>query len=131
MVRSLTSLVALAGLAWVASPAVAVSRPGVDARTGNRVDVPITDPASHVNLFIGTTSSGHAFPGMCHTLSSVFLPPAEILVGLGVTLPHGMVKVGIDTDSPDNVRKATRLLSSMVLNTLYSMQVTTPTPRSR
>ncbi|KAL1948226.1 hypothetical protein VTO73DRAFT_12301 [Trametes versicolor] len=82
MVRSLTSLVTLAGFAWVASPVVAVSRPGVDARTGKRADVPITDPASHVNLFIGTTSSGHAFPG--------------------VTLPHGMVKVGIDTDSPDN-----------------------------
>ncbi|OJT03621.1 hypothetical protein TRAPUB_5649 [Trametes pubescens] len=65
MARSLTSLAALVGLAWLASPAVAVSRPGVDARTGKRADVPITDPASHVNLFIGTTSSGHAFPGHC------------------------------------------------------------------
>ncbi|KAI0703902.1 glycoside hydrolase family 92 protein [Cerioporus squamosus] len=49
---------------------------------GKRADVPIPDPASRVNLFIGTTSSGHAFPG--------------------VTLPHGMVKVGMDTDSGDN-----------------------------
>lgn len=118
MVRSLTSLVALSVLALVAIPAAAVSRPGVDARTGKRADVPITDPASHVNLFIGTTSSGHAFPGMCHTLGPVRVLPSEILVGLGVTLPHGMVKVGIDTDSPDNVRKHTRLLPFIVLNTL-------------
>ncbi|KAI0251580.1 glycoside hydrolase family 92 protein [Lactifluus subvellereus] len=40
------------------------------------------DPASFVNLFIGTTAGGHAFPG--------------------ATLPHGMVKVGMDTDSPGN-----------------------------
>ncbi|KAI0296922.1 glycoside hydrolase family 92 protein [Multifurca ochricompacta] len=40
------------------------------------------DPASFVNLFIGTTKGGHAFPG--------------------ATLPHGMVKVGMDTDSPEN-----------------------------
>jgi putative alpha-1,2-mannosidase len=43
----------------------------------------ITDPASLVNLFIGTTNGGHVFPG--------------------ATLPHGMVKVGMDTDSPENV----------------------------
>ncbi|TBU57549.1 glycoside hydrolase family 92 protein [Dichomitus squalens] len=49
---------------------------------GRRADVPVPDPASVVDLFIGTTSSGHAFPG--------------------VTLPHGMVKVGMDTDSGDN-----------------------------
>ncbi|KIM76707.1 glycoside hydrolase family 92 protein [Piloderma croceum F 1598] len=42
----------------------------------------ITDPASLVNLFIGTTNGGHVFPG--------------------ATLPHGMVKVGMDTDSPEN-----------------------------
>ncbi|QRV87315.1 glycoside hydrolase family 92 protein [Ceratobasidium sp. AG-Ba] len=43
------------------------------------------DLASKVNLFIGTTSkgvaSGHVFPG--------------------ATVPHGMIKVGMDTDSPD------------------------------
>lgn len=44
----------------------------------------ITDPAALVNLFIGTTNGGHVFPG--------------------ATLPHGMVKVGMDTDSPENVR---------------------------
>lgn len=36
-----------------------------------------------VNVFIGTTGDGHVFPG--------------------ATLPHGMVKAGMDTDSPDNV----------------------------
>lgn len=41
------------------------------------------DPASLVNLFIGTTNGGHSFPG--------------------ATLPHGMIKVGLDTDSPGNV----------------------------
>jgi len=44
----------------------------------------ISDPASLVNLFIGTTNGGHVFPG--------------------ATLPHGMVKAGMDTDSPANVR---------------------------
>ncbi|KAI0319723.1 hypothetical protein OF83DRAFT_745538 [Amylostereum chailletii] len=38
------------------------------------------DPASFVNLFIGTTNGGHVFPG--------------------ATLPHGMVKAGMDTDTP-------------------------------
>lgn len=43
----------------------------------------ISDPASLVNLFIGTTNGGHVFPG--------------------ATLPHGMAKVGMDTNSPGNV----------------------------
>lgn len=43
---------------------------------------PISDPASLVNMFIGTTNGGHVFPG--------------------ATLPHGMAKVGMDTDSPGN-----------------------------
>ncbi|KIP07755.1 glycoside hydrolase family 92 protein [Phlebiopsis gigantea 11061_1 CR5-6] len=42
----------------------------------------VSDPASLVNLFIGTTNGGHSFPG--------------------ATLPHGMVKAGMDTDSPGN-----------------------------
>ncbi|KAI9068181.1 glycoside hydrolase family 92 protein [Trametes sanguinea] len=42
----------------------------------------IPDAASRVNLFIGTTNGGHTFPG--------------------ATIPHGMVKVGMDTDSPGN-----------------------------
>ncbi|KAF8624690.1 hypothetical protein AX17_007021 [Amanita inopinata Kibby_2008] len=42
----------------------------------------ISDPASYVNLFIGTTNGGHVFPG--------------------ATLPHGMAKVGMDTDAPEN-----------------------------
>ncbi|KAG6909314.1 hypothetical protein DXG01_001113 [Tephrocybe rancida] len=42
----------------------------------------ITDPASYVLPFIGTTGGGHVFPG--------------------ATIPHGMVKAGMDTDSPGN-----------------------------
>ncbi|KAJ8488173.1 hypothetical protein ONZ45_g14058 [Pleurotus djamor] len=42
----------------------------------------ISDPSSFVTLFIGTTKGGHVFPG--------------------ATLPHGMVKTGMDTDSPGN-----------------------------
>ncbi|KAF5328370.1 hypothetical protein D9619_013241 [Psilocybe cf. subviscida] len=42
----------------------------------------ISDPASLVNAFIGTTNGGHVFPG--------------------ATLPHGMIKAGMDTDSPGN-----------------------------
>ncbi|TDL23291.1 glycoside hydrolase family 92 protein [Rickenella mellea] len=40
------------------------------------------DVAEFVNLFIGTVNGGHVFPG--------------------ATLPHGMVKAGMDTDSPGN-----------------------------
>ncbi|KAI9437962.1 glycoside hydrolase family 92 protein [Lactarius indigo] len=40
------------------------------------------DPASFVNPLIGTANDGHVFPG--------------------ATRPHGMVKVGMDTDSPGN-----------------------------
>ena len=43
----------------------------------------IGDYASLVNVFIGTRYGGHVFPG--------------------ATLPHGMVKVGMDTDSNENV----------------------------
>ncbi|KAJ7917216.1 glycosyl hydrolase family 92-domain-containing protein [Mycena leptocephala] len=38
----------------------------------------VFDPLSHVNLFIGTVNGGNTFPG--------------------ATIPHGMVKVGMDTD---------------------------------
>ncbi|KAJ8088712.1 hypothetical protein PM082_013955 [Marasmius tenuissimus] len=40
------------------------------------------DPLDYVNLFIGTVAGGHTFPG--------------------ATIPHGMVKPGMDTDSPGN-----------------------------
>ncbi|KAI0771303.1 glycoside hydrolase family 92 protein [Trametes elegans] len=84
MVRFCPPLIAfaLAGLTATLHTTLARSLHDYDVRTGKRADAPISDPASRVNLFIGTTSSGHAFPG--------------------VTLPHGMVKVGMDTDSPDN-----------------------------
>ncbi|KAI0634493.1 glycoside hydrolase family 92 protein [Trametes polyzona] len=82
MLLTVSPLLALGALAFIQGSTLALLRPGVDSHTGKRADVPIPDPASHVNLFIGTTGPGHAFPG--------------------VTLPHGMVKVGLDTDSPDN-----------------------------
>ncbi|TCD69013.1 hypothetical protein EIP91_009076 [Steccherinum ochraceum] len=41
-----------------------------------------SDPASLVNLFIGVVNGGHVFPG--------------------ATLPHGMAKPGMDTNSPGN-----------------------------
>ncbi|KAF9461880.1 glycoside hydrolase family 92 protein [Collybia nuda] len=44
----------------------------------------VTDPASFVIPFVGTTNGGHVFPAP------------------GATLPHGMAKVGMDTDSPGN-----------------------------
>ncbi|GJE96620.1 glycoside hydrolase family 92 protein [Phanerochaete sordida] len=59
-----------------------VSRPVVAASVASSTDTVVTHPASLVNLFIGTTNGGHVFPG--------------------ATLPHGMVKVGMDTDSPGN-----------------------------
>ena len=46
-------------------------------------NVVIDDYTDLVNVFIGTTNLGHVFPG--------------------ATLPHGMVKAGMDTDSPDKV----------------------------
>ncbi|KAI0040367.1 glycoside hydrolase family 92 protein [Auriscalpium vulgare] len=52
------------------------------AQTSGAVGEATSDPASFVNLFVGTTNGGHVFPG--------------------ATLPHGMVKVGMDTDSPGN-----------------------------
>lgn len=63
----------------------------------------VTHPASLVNLFVGTTNGGHVFPGEC---SRQLKSPSCVTISgfLGATLPHGMVKVGMDTDSPGNVR---------------------------
>ena len=44
----------------------------------------VGDLGDLVNVFIGTTKDGHVFPG--------------------ATLPHGMIKAGMDTDSRGNVR---------------------------
>ncbi|KAF5364126.1 hypothetical protein D9756_000963 [Leucocoprinus leucothites] len=52
------------------------------ARPPQETFAPITDPASLVIPFIGTINGGHVFPG--------------------ATLPHGMVKAGMDTDAPGN-----------------------------
>lgn len=59
-------------------------RSQTDTATTSPGNTSITDVdlASYVNVFIGTTNGGHVFPG--------------------ATLPHGMVKVGLDTDSPGN-----------------------------
>ncbi|KAI8996644.1 glycoside hydrolase family 92 protein [Trametes punicea] len=64
------------------SPSIASSIAASPASGTASSSVFISDAASHVNLFIGTTNGGHTFPG--------------------ATLPHGMVKVGMDTDSPGN-----------------------------
>ncbi|KAI0649690.1 glycoside hydrolase family 92 protein [Trametes meyenii] len=72
-------------LRWhVASADADVSSPSASSIFGKPSASPtfIRDAASHVNLFIGTTNGGHTFPG--------------------ATVPHGMVKVGMDTDSPGN-----------------------------
>ncbi|TEB24719.1 hypothetical protein FA13DRAFT_1738929, partial [Coprinellus micaceus] len=54
----------------------------VKAQSENASPPKITDPAGYVNPFIGTINVGHVFPG--------------------ATLPHGMIKAGMDTDSPGN-----------------------------
>jgi putative alpha-1,2-mannosidase len=65
-----------------ANPASSSSTSGGGA-TAAQPSIPrISDPASLVNAFIGTTNGGHVFPG--------------------ATLPHGMIKAGMDTDSPGN-----------------------------
>lgn len=49
----------------------------------------VGDLSDLVNVFIGTNGGGHVFPG--------------------ATVPHGMVKVGMDTDSPGNVRVSSQI----------------------
>ncbi len=61
---------------------------------GKNLNLAIIDVADMVNVFIGTTNGGHVFPG--------------------ATLPHGMVKVGMDTDSPGNVSLVSVCLSFRV-----------------
>ncbi|KAF4581463.1 hypothetical protein EYR40_009749 [Pleurotus pulmonarius] len=58
-----------------------------------------SDPAALVNLFIGTTAGGHAFPGIFHPPKCLRFHPDHCK---GATVPHGMVKAGMDTDSPGN-----------------------------
>ena len=61
------------------------------------------DLTNLVIVFIGTTGSGHGFPG--------------------ATLPHGMVKVGMDTDSPGNVSSGDSLThSDMLIMNSYNLQ---------
>lgn len=67
----------------------------------------ISDPLSYVNLFIGTVNGGHTFPGLLPFLHSLDLLS---ILSPGATVPHGMVKAGMDTDSPGNVRAFQLLL---------------------
>jgi putative alpha-1,2-mannosidase len=57
----------------------ALAHPWLESRAVNHraESIDTANPANLVNLFIGTTGGGHTFPG--------------------ATLPHGMVKVGMDT----------------------------------
>ena len=57
--------------------------PSLNHTSDTTENVVIGDLADLVNVFIGTTGGGHVFPG--------------------ATVPHGMVKAGLDTDSPGNV----------------------------
>ncbi|KAK1229538.1 hypothetical protein PQX77_007364 [Marasmius sp. AFHP31] len=62
------------------------------------------DPLDYVNLFIGTVAGGHTFPG--------------------ATIPHGMVKPGMDTDSPGNDTMETHSTTSLgFLNCIKKEQV--------
>ncbi|PPQ74974.1 hypothetical protein CVT24_010275, partial [Panaeolus cyanescens] len=69
-----------------------------------------SDPTTFVNAFIGTTNGGHVFPGTCNGviefeglwLCSYFMLDYLWLDDVGATIPHGMIKVGMDTDSPGN-----------------------------
>ncbi|KAF9448478.1 glycoside hydrolase family 92 protein [Macrolepiota fuliginosa MF-IS2] len=72
---------------WILFLAPLASLPTVIAQSSSaqppkNTITPITDPASFVVPFIGTINGGHVFPG--------------------ATLPHGMVKAGLDTDAPGN-----------------------------
>ena len=53
---------------------------------GRRANVPIPDPASRVDLFIGTTSTGHAFPGEP--------PPPPLSLSLSLSLSLWLTTCG-------------------------------------
>uniref|UniRef100_A0A8H7XU12 Glycoside hydrolase family 92 protein n=1 Tax=Psilocybe cubensis TaxID=181762 RepID=A0A8H7XU12_PSICU len=87
--RTFLSLaIAIGGLGFFNVGAQSVLSSASSPSVSNAVTKPtkpipkITDPASLVIPFIGTTNGGHVFPG--------------------ATLPHGMIKAGMDTDSPGN-----------------------------
>lgn len=64
----------------------------------NLKEVIVGDYTDLVNVFIGTVEGGHVFPG--------------------ATVPHGMVKAGLDTDSPDAVSQLITRLQ------MYALQLT-------
>ncbi len=57
------------------------------------------DPLQYVNLF--TVKGGHNFPGLFQ--STMYMLGELNRHQTGATVPHSMVKVGMDTDSPGNV----------------------------
>lgn len=69
------------------------------------VPTKVNDPddlTQFVNLFIGTTNDGHVFSGRSPILERKEKFLLKNIV-LGATVPHGMIKAGLDTDSPSNV----------------------------
>ncbi len=59
------------------------------------------DPLQYVNLFICTVNWVHTFPG---SFQKKCVHAGELnRHQTGATVPHGMVPVGMDTDSPGNV----------------------------
>ncbi|PPR02812.1 hypothetical protein CVT26_009598 [Gymnopilus dilepis] len=68
---------------WFLKSSASPANASPSSASAPRPSIPkISDPASLVVPFIGTTNGGHVFPG--------------------ATLPHGMIKTGMDTDSPGN-----------------------------
>ncbi|KLO11779.1 glycoside hydrolase family 92 protein [Schizopora paradoxa] len=81
--QHVTAALVLLGLSYSVWFYVAIYR--LPERSISRQEAPpvvIGDLSDLVNVFIGTNGGGHVFPG--------------------ATVPHGMVKAGMDTDSPGN-----------------------------
>ena len=64
MLRFLPCLATLLGVSALSNLSfTSVQASSTSVKHGRRADVPIPDPASRVNLFIGTIGFGHVFPG--------------------------------------------------------------------
>lgn len=72
----------------------------------------IPSPADYVLPFIGTTNGGHVFPGIWRKDSIFYL----LTYFIGATLPHGMVKAGMDTNSPGNVSIGQQIMCTILIN---------------
>lgn len=76
---------------------------GASSRTVTSDALSASDLLKLVNPFIGTTNGGNVFPG--ESRASKSSTAISQMYYLGATIPHGMAKVGMDTDSPHNVSK--------------------------